>query len=178
MTTTKNSAAIKDNYRNKGPIFERVVKRALQWAFPGARIFRGQQAVEGGAGESDVETPIFHIEAKWKKLVNYRTAYKQAVEDADPAKVPVVVGLDDPDDSGAAQAMVYMSLKDFLCLIHALWEGWGGARVAKNLDLSNHTPPPVSVFWGTDAEVGDGDSEEEGEGEETEDAEEGNEESD
>jgi hypothetical protein len=175
---TKNSVAIKDNYRNKGPIFERVVKRALQWAFPGARIFRGQQAVEGGAGESDVETPIFHIEAKWKKMVNFRSAYKQAVEDADPAKVPVVVGLDDPDDSGAAQAMVYMSLKDFLCLIHALWEGWGGARVAKSLDLSNHTPPPVSVFWGT-ADTGDQQGGDDGgDNEEAEDAEEGFEEGD
>lgn len=174
----KNNASIKDNYRNKGPIFEGVVKRALQWAFPGARIFRGQQAVEGGAGESDVETPIFHIEAKWKKLVNFRSAYKQAVEDADPAKVPVVVGLDDPDDSGAAQAMVYMSLKDFLCLIHALWEGWGGARVAKALDLSNHAPPPVSVFWGTADTGNQQGGDDGGKGEEAEDAEEGLEEGD
>ena len=80
--------------------------------------------------------------------------------------------------------MVYMSLKDFLCLIHALWEGWGGARVAKNLDLSNHTPPPVSVFWGTDAGDQQSDrlrarcADDSGDGEEPDDSEKGLEESD
>ena len=178
MTPPKPTSKPSLNYRTKGPLFERVVKRAIQWAFPGAHIYRGQQAVEGGAGESDVETPLLHVEAKWKKLVNYRKAYEQAREDADPAKIPVVVGLDDPDDSGAAHAMVYLSLSDFLCIMHALWEGWGGARVAKHLDIAKHAPPPVSIFWeglvagesssgvGKDASDAKGDDEEHNDGDE------------
>lgn len=136
-----------DNYRDKGPMFETMVKHAVQWAFPGARIYRGAQAVEGGAGEADVETPILHVEAKWRRKTDLRASYRQAREDADPGKLVMVACLDDPDKSGEAEAMCMMSLADMLTLLHAVWEGWGGAEWAKDFNADNHRPPPASVFW-------------------------------
>lgn len=136
-----------DNYRDKGPMFEAMVKHAVQWAFPGARIYRGAQAVEGGAGEADVETPVLHIEAKWRRKVDLRAAYRQAAEDADPGKLVMVACLDDPDKAGEAKAMCMMSLSDMLILLHAVWEGWGGLEGGRQFVADNHRPPPPSAFW-------------------------------
>lgn len=136
-----------DTYRSKGPLFESFVKAAVQWAFPGARVYRGAQAVEGGAGEADVEMPLFHIEAKWRKKTNLRKAYEQAREDADPNKMIMVVCLDDPDKSGEAEAMCMMSLNDMLTLMHAVWNGHGGARAAREFVVEHHRPPPPALFW-------------------------------
>ena len=135
-----------DAYRSKGPLFERFVKVSLAWAMRGARLYRGQQAVEGGAGQADVEAPIFHVEAKWRRKADLRAAMRQAVEDADPGKLRLVVALDDPDKSGEAQALAVLPFDDLLVLVHALWSRMGPQEgVAWTSDQDK--PPTPDVFW-------------------------------
>lgn len=133
-------------YRSKGPMFERYTKVALAWAMRGAKLYRGQQAVEGGAGQADVEAPIFHVECKWRRKADLRLALSQAIDDADPGKLRLVVALDDPDKSGEAQAVALMPFEDLLCLVHALWGRMGvqeGLAWTRDMD----EPPTPDVFW-------------------------------
>jgi hypothetical protein len=147
-----------DAYREKGPLFERFVKVSLAWAMRGAKLYRGQQSVEGGAGQADVEAPIFHVEAKWRRKADLRAALAQAMDDADPAKLRLVVALDDPDKSGEARAMAVLPFDDLLTLVHALWSRMG-AQAGVAWSAQDDRPPAPDVFWAQVTQGRSGESE-------------------
>ncbi len=102
----------------KGKVWEREVARRLRTAMPGCEARRGlSQSRGGGAEESDVVVPCFHVEAKHHAVVNVGAALAQACEDAGPGLYPIAVCKSD-----RRPPMVAMRLDDFEALVAEWWE--------------------------------------------------------
>jgi len=103
--------------RRKGRRFEQELARSFRAAMPGAEVRRGLQS-RGGEEVPDVECPIFWIEAKRGKKPNIRAALRQAADAAPKDRVPLAVIRDDRQE-----AVVALSLENFIDLVHEWWEG-------------------------------------------------------
>lgn len=95
--------------RRKGHNFEREIARQLREIFPKAR--RGLQ-YQDGIQCADVEGTPFHIECKRGRKPNPRAAMVQALGDAKPGRIPVVVVKDDHKPP-----FVCMAWEDFIDLV-------------------------------------------------------------
>ena len=101
--------------RKKGADFERELVHQFRNVMPGAPVKRGLQC--RGAEMADVDMPVFWPEAKRMKRPNIRKAYEQAVGDCPKGKIPLAITRANHD-----QALVTMSLDDFLDFVGEWWE--------------------------------------------------------
>ncbi len=95
--------------RRKGHNFEREIARELREIFPKAR--RGLQ-YQDGQQCADVEGTPFHIECKRGVKPNPRAALEQALNDAQPGRVPLVIIKDDRKEP--FMLMPWADFKDFI----------------------------------------------------------------
>lgn len=103
--------------RRKGAGFERTLVHQFREAMPGAEIRRGYQ-FRSGEEVSDIEVPVFWVEAKRGRKPNVRKALEQATCDAPQGRIPIAVMRDD-----RSEAFVAISLADFLSLVNEWWMG-------------------------------------------------------
>lgn len=101
--------------RLKGAAFERKLAKYIT-DNTSLEAKRGiGQTRSGGAEVSDVDIPIFHIEAKRHKRCNIKAALKQAIEDANiNGKIPVAITKDDREE-----ILCTMRLDDWIHLFNA-----------------------------------------------------------
>ena len=103
--------------RVKGHTFEREVAAAFREALSDPTIKRTIQ-YRGGASEgADVVAGPFHIECKRQKQPRILSAYEQAARDCAEGGYPVAV-----TKASRADALVTLSLEDFLEIVTELWE--------------------------------------------------------
>lgn len=100
--------------RTKGANFERDLVHRFREAMPGAEVRRGLQS--RGAEVADVEVPCFWVEAKAYKKARIQAAMDQAVAEAPPGKMAVVVSKDD-----RRPPLATLLLDDFLELVGEWW---------------------------------------------------------
>lgn len=101
--------------RVKGAAFERdLAKYITKNSNIEARRGIGQTRL-GGAEISDVDIPVFHIEAKRQKRCRIKAAMQQAIEDSNVnGKIPVAITRDDRSD-----ILCTMLLDDWIKLFNA-----------------------------------------------------------
>lgn len=101
--------------RVKGATFERdLAKYITENTNIDAKRGIGQTR-SGGAEVSDVDIPIFHIEAKRQKRCRIKAAMQQAIEDSNiNGKIPVAITRDDRADT-----LCTMLLDDWIKLFNA-----------------------------------------------------------
>ena len=92
------------------------LQKELIWFLTHDHIYtKGTSANENEILVSDVDIPIFHIEAKRHKRCNIKAALKQAVEDANVnGKIPVAITKDDREE-----ILCTMRLDDWIHLFNA-----------------------------------------------------------
>jgi len=86
--------------RVKGATFERDLAKYIT-ENTNVEAKRGiGQTCSGGAEVSDVDIPVFHIEAKRQKRCRIKAAMQQAIEDSNVnGKIPVAITRDDRADT-------------------------------------------------------------------------------
>lgn len=101
--------------RTKGQVFERAIAARMREVFPNAR--RGLQFRDGMECPDVEECPGWHLETKHHARLNVHAALRQAIHDAKPGSVPVVVA-----KANRTEPIVVMQFEDWLDLVKTVEE--------------------------------------------------------